>query len=367
MRVVIPHMGNIHIALRAMLEGVGADYIIPPQNSRRTLDLGVANSPEQVCLPFKLTLGNFIEGLEMGGDTLAFTEARGICRLGYYFRVQTQALENLGYRFKTITLKDHSLGAILWLMKQLTPKASLLKRVGALRFALAKLKSLDILEGLVHRLRPREAVRGTVTTIYRKGVNDVDNASTMRELKQEERDYVARLLGVSVHNADPLKIGVMGEFFVVLDPFSNLDIEMELGKLGCEVCRTIMLSKWTNFTLFLNPFGVTDTRRLHKAAMPYLSRDVGGEGWETVGEKVMRAHELDGLIHLYPFGCLPEIVARNIITPMQDGIPMLHVPLDEQTARSGLLTRLEAFVDMVRRKKEKQGGLTCRRANFQKG
>ena len=38
---------------------------------------------------------------------------------------------------------------------------------------------------------------------------------------------------------------------MVLEPFSNLDVENELGKLGVEVRRpTIYISDWTKFNLF---------------------------------------------------------------------------------------------------------------------
>lgn len=350
MKVIVPQMGNIYVILRALFEDLGADYVIPPPNSKRSLTLGVANSPEMACLPFKTTLGNWIEGLEAGGDTLIFTEARGICRLGRYFMTQKQVLAGLGYKFHTITLKEHSLGAMLSLMKALSAKASLLRKVGALRFALAKLRVMDRLEMLTHRIRPREKVRGSTTTVYRKGIEAVDNTSTMAELKKAERGYTERFLSIETNGARPLKVGVVGEFFIVLDPFSNLNVEIELGKLGCEVQRTLWLSKWSNFTLFLNPFGITDTKQLHLAAMPYLSRDVGGDGWESVGEKAFRVGSLDGIVHLAPFGCLPEIVARNIMMSMP-GVPTLHVTLDEQTGRTGLITRLEAFTDMLRRQK----------------
>lgn len=348
--IITPHMGNIYIALGAVLEELNVQYVIPPLNSKRTLNFGVANSPEMVCFPFKTVLGNWIEGLEAGGDTLIFTEARGICRLGYYFKVQTEALKRLGYTFNEVTIKEHSFGAMLGMMRILSPRASVVRRIKALRFGLAKLKVMDTLERLTHKIRPREKIRGTTTAIYMKGIRAVDDASTMAELKRVEKEQSEELLGIETNGAEPLRIGVMGEFFVVLDPFSNLNIEIELGKLGCEVERTLWLSKWTNFTLFLNPFGVTDTKLLHRAAMPYLTRDVGGDGWESVGEKVLRTGQYDGLVHLAPFGCLPEITARNVMMPMKDKVPTLHVTLDEQTARGGLITRLEAFVDMLRRK-----------------
>ena len=85
--------------------------------------------------------------------------------------------------------------------------------------------------------------------------------------------------------------------------------------------------------------------------MPYLKRDIGGDGWETVGEKVLRAGEYDGIVHLAPFTCMPEIIAQNIMPTTREKIPVLTVLCDEQMAKPGVLTRLEAFVDLLARRR----------------
>ncbi|GAF79327.1 unnamed protein product, partial [marine sediment metagenome] len=115
--------------------------------------------------------------------------------------------------------------------------------------------------------------------------------------------------------------------------------------------RRLFVSEWTKFSLFLNPLGISETARIHKAALPYLKRDVGGDGWESVGEKVLHAKEYDGLIHLAPFTCMPEIVAQNIMPSTKENIPVLTILCDEQITKTGMLTRLEAFVDLLERKR----------------
>jgi len=104
MRVSLPHMGNLYVPCRAVLEQLGVDYVIPPVNSQRTLSLGSRYSPEGLCIPFKMTLGNMIEAAELGANTLLVPGGYGICRLGYYTRVQEQILHNLGYDIEIIQL-----------------------------------------------------------------------------------------------------------------------------------------------------------------------------------------------------------------------------------------------------------------------
>jgi predicted nucleotide-binding protein (sugar kinase/HSP70/actin superfamily) len=107
------------------------------------------------------------------------------------------------------------------------------------------------------------------------------------------------------------------------------------------------------FSLFLNPLGFNEKKALQKVAMPYLARDVGGDGWESVGEKVYHAGHLDGLVHLAPFTCMPEIIAQNIMPSIKEDIPVLTLLVDEQTAKPGMLTRLEAFVDLLKRRRSR--------------
>ena len=58
---------------------------------------------------------------------------------------------------------------------------------------------------------------------------------------------------------------------------------------------------------------------------------------------------MDGLVHVAPFNCTPEIVAQGALVALQreKGTPVLSLSFDEMTGRAGVMTRLEAFVDML--------------------
>ena len=44
-------------------------------------------------------------------------------------------------------------------------------------------------------------------------------------------------------------------------------------------------------------------------------------------------------------------IAQNIMPSTKETIPVLTIPCDEQLAKPGMLTRLEAFVDLLERKR----------------
>ncbi|MBI2860676.1 MAG: CoA protein activase [Chloroflexi bacterium] len=355
MRIGMPHMGNLHITLKTLFERLGVDYVIPPSNSQRTLSLGAKYSPEGLCIPFKLTLGNLIECAAMGADTLLMPGGNGICRLGYYAKVQQQVLREIGYNAEIVELgvSERKLIGFMQMIKRLSNDASWYRLITSFRFALAKLHALDAIERSVQKVRPAEQVKGAAQELYTSAIEAIDGANDYASLKKIKKSYLAQLDAVPRQSrANPLKVRVIGEFYVVLEPFSNLDVEVELGKLGVEVRRTTFISEWTKFSLFLNPLGINEKERYQRAAMPYLKHDVGGEGWESVGEKVLHAGEdYDGIIHLAPFTCMPEIVAQNIMPTTQEDIPVLTILCDEQMGKAGMLTRLEAFVDLLERRR----------------
>jgi benzoyl-CoA reductase/2-hydroxyglutaryl-CoA dehydratase subunit BcrC/BadD/HgdB len=61
----------------------------------------------------------------------------------------------------------------------------------------------------------------------------------------------------------------------------------------------------------------------------------------------------DGIVHLKPFGCIPEVNSIPILQQVSEdfSIPVLYFSFDSQTSETGVKTRLEAFYDMIQMKK----------------
>jgi len=351
MRVTFPHMGYIHIGIRAMADHLGAELVVPPPTSHRSLSLGVKYSPEMACLPFKLALGNMIEALELGADAIIMPGGSYGCRFGYYHKVQEAILQELGYDFEMVT---QDLG-MMHMVKHVTKGNPLRKVITGFRFGLAKLKALDKLEQLVYKIRPVARDKGEASRIHREGTRAIDNAADYQALNRARQEHLQELINLPTESIPaPLKIGLTGEFYVLIDDFANMDIKAELGRLGVEVCCPLSVGEWVRFNPLAIVLGLREKDRSHKAAKPYLSGTVFGDGWQSVGEKVLHARDWDGLIHLEPFGCLPEIVARNIVPSTKESLPVLDIICDEHTAKVGVVNRLEAFTDMIQRKKRRR-------------
>ena len=157
----------------------------------------------------------------------------------------------------------------------------------------------------------------------------------------------------------PLRVGVVGDLYTMLEPFFNMDIERELGRLGVHVERSFWLSDSLGDMLQEKVLHRGRKFRRIRAAEPYLSRDIGGFARSTVGSAALFAQErVDGVIHLAPFSCTPEIMAHNALLTLRREyqVPILSLSFDEHTGRAGFLTRLEAFVDILERRRQRQPG-----------
>ncbi|MFH1002563.1 MAG: acyl-CoA dehydratase activase-related protein [Chloroflexota bacterium] len=95
-------------------------------------------------------------------------------------------------------------------------------------------------------------------------------------------------------------------------------------------------------------------------------RLVGGDYWTYEGEVVGAGEHyltrgVDGVIGLMAFGCGPDSVMMDMVRRRAASLgagAFMCLTLEEHSAEAGILTRLEAFLDMILRKK-RQGVATC--------
>lgn len=360
-KVAFPHMGNIYIAWASALRRMGVEPFIPPYTNKRTLSLGTKNSPDSICLPYKLILGNFIEAIEGGADYVAMITSPGICRLGEYGNNIQQTLAEMGYKANYIELRlyDGIKGMYKFLV-ELTGIKNPVTILRAIVFALKKVFVVDRMENLLSYYRAREIKEGSAEKAYNKGLKYILDANHSSELKNAEKRAVAEMKKVEIDpKRDVVYVDITGEIYLVQDPFSNQNIERELGKMGVQTRRTLTVSSFLKDAIIPKIFkkGETHLERAFRLAKPYLSRDIGGDALECISD-VAYANEngKDGIIHISPFTCMPEIMSQNIFPAMRENceIPILPLIMDEQTGKAGYLTRLEAFVDLMRRRKRKK-------------
>lgn len=358
MKITFPHLGNVYIAAKAFLEELGQEVIPPPRCSQKTLEIGAKYSPEMMCLPFKVNVGNYIESIEKGADTILITGSCGPCRFGYYSVLENSILEDLGYEANFIVfdpiyegvgkLKDNIL---------LTFNANSVREIikaGKLGWEL--IKKTDDLTQLANIKRAYAYDSYEVDRImeyYYQSIGKVFGAKSMLNLLEET---VSKLNKIKVNeNKNPIRIGLIGEIYTIIEPFVNLEIERKLGHMGVLVEKSLTPTKWIEHHIARYPFGSKIENKKYKLAKPYIKTLVGGHGRETIGSAIYYSNKgFDGAVQILPLNCMPEIVAKSILPIVQKdyNFPIMTLVVDEMTGEAGFVTRLEAFVDLLEKRRE---------------
>jgi len=359
-KVAFPVIGELSLVAEKYLQTLGVDVIASPPVSRRTLDIGVQNTPEALCIPCKLLFGSYLEAAELGATDIIMLGGQNTCRLGYTAVQHAEQLRKLGYDIRSYPFDlGHAGPEILRATRDFVPQKPVYELVEPFRYIMGLFNLLEEARRLTFHIRPRELQRGSSDQAYTSALGSVLELEDYQQLLGEREAILERIRKVEYdHDRPTLRIGVVGDVYTILTPFLNNKLELELGRMGVEV--------WSGFRFDINlapliPFILRQDRRARvtRSGSRYLERNVGGFARTTVGEaSVMAEEKVDGLIHVSPFNCTPEMVAQSALVKLQreKGMPVLNLTFDEQTGKAGIMTRLEAFVDMLwsARRKKKQ-------------
>ncbi|MHB8894675.1 MAG: hypothetical protein ACYC99_05785 [Candidatus Geothermincolia bacterium] len=361
MKVAVPRMGNLPLIARDLAARFDFDFMETPAFTEKTMETGAALAPEFACLPLKAVLGSFVEMLDAGVDTLVMGGGHGPCRFGYYGEIQRRILEREGYGFKMHVLDPPttSFRGFLEGIRALVPasQVGLAGLARELSNVLAKVVVFDTLEKWALAMRGIEVEPGSVDSALEDARDIVSAAFTRKQIKRARMEAQERFTMVRLDRArDHITVGLVGEIFVVLEPFFNFDIDRFLGARGAVAERSVNIAD-TVYPGGRNPvFGYSE-RAVARAAEPFLSHEVGGDGLLSVGGAALFAkRDFDAVVHFLPFTCMPEVIAKGVLSRLscELGIPVLSLSIDEQTGKAGVETRLEALLDLARASRKRR-------------
>ena len=348
--ISFPRYAEYNCAFRYIVEeALGARYVMPPALTRRTMELGAKYSPDFVCTPFKTILGSMIEALEAGADTLLMTH--GLCRLGYYGELLEQILRDLGYRFDFINLSDYDMSRkkeYLRIIKRFAPKVSPARFLTQFAEGLRMVEYLDEITALYYKSCGFDATGGDCRRVYQRFLTAMYTARSRGDVEAGYRAAKTDLQAVPLRKPlRPLRVGIVGEFYTAMDAFSNLELEQKLADMGVELYR------WMTVThQFLH---YSSQKNMGVKIRDLCTYEMG----PTATANIWYAREcaergFDGLVHVKSAACTPEIDVMPVLQNISGDykIPVLYLTYDAQTSDAGLMTRLEAFYDMIDMRKK---------------
>ncbi|MCE5240973.1 acyl-CoA dehydratase activase [bacterium] len=381
--VLIPNMSAHAHGLAAAFESCGMPADVLPEPDEETLYWGRKYTTGKECFPCIVTTGDMVKYMMHHPDErdqVAFFMggSGGPCRFGQYNALQRMVLDDLGYE-----------DVPMFAPNQASHFYDEMGIVGHkfLRNGWRGLVAVDMVDKAVLELRPYEAESGACDAAAEVSVREIRQAIAREEDLPAVMRRIARRFGdIAVDRAQrkPI-IGIVGEFYVRANAFSNQNLIRQLESLGAEVW-TAPVFEWFLYRNFRRDMRarldgdwklvlknkITDgvmrrdeaalARAMHglldnaeepatddvlEMAAPYVDKSFEGEAIMTVGKAVDFARKgLSGLVAVMPFTCMPGTVSNAILKRVredEDGIPFLNMVYDG-LEQSTALTRLEAFV-----------------------
>ncbi len=159
----------------------------------------------------------------------------------------------------------------------------------------------------------------------------------------EQSEIILNDFPIVRENERQLKIALIGHSYVLNDPYSSLNIRSILQEYGVDVVTSEQM-----------PRKIIDKQMQELGYNLYFDyeREILGTAMYFMENKTV-----DGIIHLMIFSCGPDSVAGEMasrLSSKKPDIPLLQLVFDELTAEAGMRTRVEAFVDMLRRSVSEQ-------------
>ncbi len=140
-----------------------------------------------------------------------------------------------------------------------------------------------------------------------------------------------------------LRIAVIGHHYNIFDTFTTMSLLERLKGYEADIITVDMVpDRWKE----------EEVKRLPKRIYWNYERELVGALLACA-----RRQLVDGIIFIISFACGPDSMIHILCEQEKrrlGDVPMLTLVIDEHTGEAGLITRIEAFVDMLNRKKRRE-------------
>lgn len=367
--ILCPQMSPIHFdILQAAFRASGYNLEVLNNDNKGAVDVGLKYVNNDACYPSLIVVGQIMEAVLSGKyDTnrlaIIMSQTGGGCRATNYIGFIRRALEKAGYPdlpVISISLSKLEMNPGF----QLTPDLLLRLVYGAI-FG-------DIFMRCVYRMRPYEAVPGSVNKVHAKWNQKCIAFVSRKHLsyhtfKKMCREMIAEFDHIEITDVKKPRVGIVGEILVKFSPVANNELVKLLESEGAEAVvpdlldfmlycfynqiykaeelgtskKAAMVSKLGIKALEL--FRGTANRAFIKSkhfspsahitelvdyAKPIVSiGNQTGEGWFLTGEMLELIHEgVNNIVCTQPFGCLPNhVVGKGVIKELRRRHPMSNI------------------------------------------
>ncbi|TEU17838.1 MAG: CoA activase [Dehalococcoidia bacterium] len=227
----IPYVSGHSVIWAAALNSVGLNARVLPEPDELSKEIGRRYVSGKECHPYLLTTGDLVKMTELEDfdpDRAAFMMLNfdGSCRLSQYALSQKLVLKRLG------------LGHIPIVAPVISIRSDEGTELFGLKWAEAIWKgwlATDVLLKKLLHIRPYEINKGESDRVYAQAIEEIASGIIDGKFWQVLDRSIAAMDEIPTKNEDRPIIGIVGEFYTCMNPWSNNYIIQEFESLGAEV------------------------------------------------------------------------------------------------------------------------------------
>jgi predicted nucleotide-binding protein (sugar kinase/HSP70/actin superfamily) len=322
---------------RTFFEELGAEPVVSDKTTRGMLSAGAAGVVAETCLPAKVFCGHCID---LGND------------VDFIFIPSVKSIEKNVYNCsKFVGLPDLVRQTARNIAPIVDVDIDVNQGMRAVRSEIHKAgRRFTRLPWKIDRALDRAlTVDREYQALMRTGLTPPEAVQQMFSDHPFEPSPVKATCSVT-QTRRPLVVALVGHPYNIYDEFVNHNLVGRLRAMNVTLVTPEMISLEglnEGISILVGKPYFTYEREVIGAGGYYLTRDV------------------DGIISVVAFGCGPDSMMIDMVAraaKRQFNKPLMNITIDEHTAEAGLVTRLEAFVDMLHRRvarQERDGGASA--------
>lgn len=299
---------------------LGIKIVLSDITTKQTMSAGSSLVVTETCLPIKIYIGHVLNLLDKGVDKILVPSIQSIAPKIYNcskIRGLPDLVRNVVKRDftmieATLDKSEKNQGLYEFLSKMVAP------------FGITDMAKIKKASKAGWRTYNNFHVMSKSGMSYQKAMNYALQGKVF--IENQTKEY-------------PISIALISHGYNIFDERASMKIFDKLEKMDVKVYSSLQLSKeqMDDGIKALGQDMYWANEREMTGAAGHFMKDV----------------KVDGMITVTAFGCGPDSLMIERITRKAKKFnkPLLNLTIDEQTGEAGFITRLEAFVDMLFRKK----------------
>lgn len=299
---------------------LGIEIVLSDKTTKKTLSNGASLVVTETCLPVKVFVGHVLNLIEKGIDKIFIPSFQSIAPKIY----NCSKIRGLPDLIRNVVKKDFTLieatldkseknqGFYEFLQESVAP------------FGITDLAKIKKASKAGWKVYNNFKIMTSSGMDYKQAMNYALQGKVF--ITKDDKEY-------------PISIALVSHSYNIYDERTSMKIFDKLKEMDVKVYTSLQL---TNEQL---DEGIN---ALNQQMYWANEREMTG-----CAGHYLKDNKIDGVITLTAFGCGPDSLMVERITrkSRQFNKPLLNLTIDEHTGEAGFITRLEAFVDMLYRKK----------------